>query len=77
MPCATSRQIGIRAHMDSMEDLEKRIVRVVLVVLREGQGIAQLGVLPLPRETPSITPPISKEESSSTFFPKGVCSWSS
>lgn len=83
MPCATSIQIGTKALMDSMEDLEKKIVRVVLVALREDQGIAQLGVLPLPRETPpnipplpreipSITPPILKEvESSSTFFSRG------
>jgi len=61
-----------------MEGLEEMIVRAILVALREGQGLAQLEIPPLPRETPpretpSITPPsISTEmELSSTSFPKG------
>ena len=73
-------QVEIRAVIDPLEGLEERIVRAVLVALREGQGIAQLGAPSLPRKTPpnnpllpSSTPPNSREvESSSTFFLKGV-----
>ena len=75
-PVRGSLQVGIRAVMDPLEDLEERIVRAVLVALREGQGIAQPGAPSLPRETPpnnpplpSSTPPISREvESQSTTF---------
>ena len=43
--------------MDPLEGLEERIVRAVLVALREGQGIAQPGASSLPRETPPNNPP--------------------
>ena len=73
-----SLQFGIRTVMDPQEGLEERIVRAVLVALREGQGIAQPGAPSLPRETPPInpppplyTPPNSREvESSSPSFSK-------
>lgn len=65
---------------------EERIVRAILVALREGQGLAQFEIPPLPRETPpntpplpretpSITPPISREvEFKFNIFSKGICS---
>ena len=69
---------GIRAVMDPLEGFEERIVRAVLVALREGQGIPQPGAPSLPREIPPInlppplyTPPNSREvESNSPSFSK-------
>ena len=69
-----------------MKGLEERIVRVVLVALREGQGIAQLGIPFFLRET---HPTSSKGDSFSyttylkgggfkfNVFSKGTCSWRS
>ena len=48
-------QFGIGAVMDPMEGVEERIVRAILVALRVGQGIAQLGVPRHPREIPPNT----------------------
>ena len=72
-------QVGIRAAMDPLEGLKERIVRAVLVALREGHGIAQPRAPSLSKETPvnnppppSSTPPNAKEvESSSTSFSRG------
>ena len=68
--------------IDPREGFEERIVRAVLIALREGQGDVQLGAPPLsrgtslntpslPRESPAITPPMCREmETSSTSFPR-------
>ena len=68
--------------MDPRKDFEERIVRVILIELREGQGDVQPGAPPLPRGTPPNTPSLPREkpaitlpmsrkmESSSTSFPR-------
>ena len=71
-----------QSSMDPREDFEERIVRAILIAVREGQGDVQPGAPPLPRgtppntpslhrESPTITSPMSREmESSSTSFPR-------
>ena len=49
-------KFSIKAIMDPIEGLEKRIMRAILVALKKDESIVERGVLSLPQKTPPNVP---------------------